>query len=82
MEILKKIANSASEVKEKMPDKYQLFGQFVAESIKELDDTTRHVVQHRISSILFEAQMQGVSRPTPAPHQNEYYYSENSQYSL
>ena len=69
MAILKKIADSTcgSSIQDKAPDKYTLFGKFVAESLKELDDTSRHIVQHRISSIIFEAQMGVLSaRPQAA----------------
>ena len=59
--VLKGLASSLANggKKAKLPEvaECESFGRFVTESIKKLDERTRHVVQYHINNTLFQAQM-------------------------
>ena len=69
LKLIKQIAESAC-AQQQPPDKADLFGQYVSASLKEFDELTRNIAQHRISNIIFEAQVGLLTRQQPAVTHN------------
>lgn len=71
LQLIRETANSAMKSTVKTPNKFELFGQYLAESLRELESAPlRHIVQHQITSLIFEAQMgRLMPQNTPTYHQ-------------
>jgi hypothetical protein len=60
---MKKLSNSMSQsIKPQAADVCDIFGHYFSQSLKSLDPRNRHIAQHRIYKIIFQAQM-GMYQP-------------------
>jgi hypothetical protein len=71
--LMKKLSNSMSQsMKPQAADACDIFGQYVTQSLKSLDPRDRHIAQHRINEIIFQAQMGLLNQPVIAPQPQTY----------
>ncbi|VVC99485.1 unnamed protein product [Leptidea sinapis] len=54
LDIMKSISQRQNETKEK--DEDSLFGEYIAASLKKMDQSTKAMVKHRINNIIFEGE--------------------------
>ena len=60
----------------------EMFGKYVTESLSELEPRMRHIAQHYISEILFNAQMGTLGQTHITNNNHQMYYQQNMQQNM